>query len=167
MRRHPPTAVVAPSSYRVAVTAAHPPLPITRRTLEPAECRRILASTGWGVLSVVEENRHPVAGTATYASDGETLWIAVNPGRQLAALEKNPHLCLTLVSVDQQDEWQSLELTGQVEWVDDNAGRMRAIRAFARQARPSGESGVKDAGRLLDARIARVTIDELAGRTRG
>lgn len=141
--------------------------PGSRRALTDDECRRVLAGTGWGVLSVVEQDAAPWAVPVGYAWDGERLFLATNPGRKLAALEANPHVCLTLVSVASFDDWQSLVVRGTVRWVDDNAGRMRAIRAFARQARPGREPGVRDAGRLLNARIAQVEITELAGRARG
>lgn len=151
------------------MTAALPPIPplhTFRRPLDGAECLRILAATGWGVLAMVDELARPYAVPVGYAWDGTALYVATTPGRKLRALEQNPRAALTLVSTSPQDQWHSLVVEATVHWVDDPQERMRAIRAFARQPRPGIELGVPDAGHLLHARIARLAITELAGRGR-
>jgi nitroimidazol reductase NimA-like FMN-containing flavoprotein (pyridoxamine 5'-phosphate oxidase superfamily) len=134
----------------------------------PEEARALLRATGWGVLAVRDaQTRRPYAVPVAYAFDGEAIFVATRPGRKLCALDEDPGACLTIVRVDRFDAWRSVIVTGTAQWVT-GAARAHAVRAFLAQRRPGGRTfTLRDAARMLDARIFRIVVEELTVRSQG
>lgn len=158
------------------VLAAPPTVMPGRYTLSDDACRVLLLDIGWGILSVVEEERvgrrrspaRPFGVPVAYALDAGAIYVATGGGRKLDALEANPRLCLTVTDVQGFDKWRSVVLMGTARWLVDARERGRAIQSFAIQRRPRGYAlGPDDARRFLNARILRIDIDELHGMARG
>lgn len=145
--------------------------PATRsvRQLDRAECHALLRDLGWGILSTVEvTTARPYAVPVAYAIDGETIYVATGPGRKLRVLELNPGLCLTLVHVERLDRWRSVVIIGLAQWLVDLSCRMAAVRAFMSHPRLGSRwPTVRDAERLLHARIFRIDVAEMSGRACG
>lgn len=131
--------------------------------LNEDEIRAVLRETGWGILAA-EEAGQPYAVPVGYGYDGRALYIGSGPGRKLRALERNPRVCLTVADVTSLDVWVSVVVTGRVRWLDEVTERARAVHALVRQRRPGGRPGASQAQRLLQARLARIEIDEMTGR---
>lgn len=143
------------------------PQAASRRVMTADECIELLRQTAWGVLSVAERTRDaavPIGVPTAYAYDGQRLYLAMTEGRKLRALERNPHLCLTVTDVRSLDEWRSVAVIGRPQWVDGDADRTRAIAAFTVHPRPEGHRLTqRDAERLTSAHVLTLDIDELVG----
>lgn len=137
--------------------------------LDDARCRGVLRDVGWGVLSAVEGDAladvRAYGVPVGYAFDGESIYVATRPGRKLRAIEAHPVFSLTVLDVERFDRWRSVIVTGRPAWLDDQADRALAIRAFAGQRRPGGMRLTRrDTQRLLVARIMRMDVRQVSGR---
>ncbi len=133
--------------------------------MESREVHAFLRTRSWGMLATVAEGR-PYAVPVAFGLEGETLCFASGPGRKLRNLESNPAVCLTIADVEDGNCWRSVVVMGEIEWVEDLAGRLRALRALQRQR--GGEAiSLQDAARFARARIARIVPSEMTGRSRG
>lgn len=132
-------------------------------------CVALLRETGWGVLASVElDHTSPYAVPVAYAFDGEVVWVAMNAGRKLRALEKHSSLCLTVTDVQRMDRWRSVVVEGEARWVPDILARAAAARAYSAQRFPGGhEWSLADASKLLTAAICRLDIRAMSGRCQG
>ena len=140
-----------------------------RRPLTAVECALLLREVGWGILAVVEregDSAVPVGVPTAYAYDGERIYIAMAEGRKLRALERNPHLCLTVTNVRSRDEWRSVAVIGRACWITDEPERAAAIAAFLIQPRRDGRLGHDDVTRLDHGRLLTVDVNELNGYAR-
>lgn len=148
-------------SFAVDATAAR------RRALSRDDCVAVLREIGWGVLAVAEREHDgavPIGVPTAYAHDGEHLYIAMVDGRKRRALERNPHVCLTVADVRSLEEWRSVMVVGVPRWLTADDERARAIAAFTAQPRASGQQlSASDAARLTDAELMLVEVAELRG----
>jgi uncharacterized protein len=78
---------------------------------------------------VVDETAaRPYAVPVTYAFDGEAIYVAINGGRKLSALVRNPALCLTVADVECADRWKSVVVVGSTRWLQEAGPRARDSR---------------------------------------
>lgn len=148
-------------SFAVDATAAR------RRALTREECVAVLREIGWGVLAVAERDHDgaiPIGVPTAYAHDGTHLYLAMVDGRKRRALERNPHVCLTVADVQSLQQWRSVMVIGAPHWLASDDERASAIAAFTSQPRAAGqELSSNDVSRLADAELMRLEVDELRG----
>lgn len=139
-----------------------------RHMLE-AEADAFLADGAWGILATGGPTG-PYAVPVSYAFDGTRLYVATGPGRKAEAIAAEPRVSLTVTEVDSGDRWRCVVARGVCRWVDDAAGRLRALGLISRrQARLPGSLDVSPRGvrRLMDARVLVIEPSEISGRVRG
>jgi uncharacterized protein len=148
--------------------ASGPPEPERERTrtMSAAELDRFLAASEWGMLCTYGDHR-PYGVPVSFALDGGQVYIFIGPGRKQRNLEENPAVCLTIAHVHDRSHWESAVVSGTVEWVSGIRERARLLRAFHRQRGATGRVTAADVTRLARARIARIRIEEVTGRSCG
>ena len=138
----------------------HAPVP-----LDAAECRELLARVGWGVIATVGADGHPYSVPIGYALGKDCVYIASGPGQKRAFLEADPRVCLTVAEVDTFSHWRSVVVRGRAEPVEGLAAHAVAVAAFATQRAPRARAA--DARRFATARMLRISLDGMTGRSRG
>lgn len=135
------------------------------RELTPAECRALLREVGWGILSTVGGGR-PYGVPVGYALGAECVYVASGSGRKRANLEAHPIACLTVCDVETYASWRSVVVEAEVEEVTGALARAAAVAAFTSQRSPRAATTGADVKRLLTARIFRLSLAGVTGRTR-
>lgn len=135
------------------------------RPLDATGIDAILRRCWWGVLSTVHAGT-PYAVPVAYGMSRGTFHIASRAGRKIDNLRANPRACLTVAEVVDGAAWSSVVITGDVEWVDDTVGAVRALRALARQCGMPAAARPADAARMMGATLFRIVPREMTGRTR-
>lgn len=164
--------MVEPAPRSAALAAIEP--------LDDAACRALVARNRLCVLSVVDGSE-PYGVPLYYGYDGDTLYLGLAEGRKTEALDANGRLCITVVEAGTGDEWASVQVTGEAEWVEGE-GRARAVQVLMEHNRrirqagtaPSDGSPAESAAgttspsqrRHSGGRVLRVRDPHFAGRTR-
>ena len=133
--------------------------------LDAAECRELLARVGWGVSATVGADGHPYSVPIGYALGKDCVYLACGAGQKREFIEADPRVCLTVAEVDTFSHWRSVVVRGTAEPVEGLAAHAVAVAAFATQRAPRARAA--DARRFATARILRVPLDGMTGRSRG
>jgi hypothetical protein len=135
------------------------------RALTQPEIAALVARNWWAVLSTAAGGV-PYAVPVAYGEDRGHFYVASKMGRKVDNLQANPMACLTVTEVESGSDWRSVVVSGPVEWVDRPVDALTALRALRRQCKRSVPTSLKDAIRLLDARVLRIVPTEVTGRRR-
>ena len=136
------------------------------RELAPVDREAVVARNWWGTLATSIDGQ-PYGVPVVYGYDGEHFYVASAGGRKIEAVETNPLISLTIVEVNPDASgWSSVIAFGRVEFVQDSAGYLRALKALRRQRGYTGTVGPKDALRMARARVMRISPTEITGRTK-
>lgn len=135
------------------------------RALAQPEIAAMVARNWWAILCTAADGG-PYAVPVAYGEDDGVFYVASKTGRKIDNLETNPMACLTVTEVESGSDWSCVVVTGRVEWVDRPLEALTALRALRRQCRRSLPTSVKDAARLLDAKVLRLVPVEVTGRRR-
>ena len=134
-----------------------------RRPLPPDECLALLRAVAWGTLAVAD-GAQPIAVPVTYALAGERLFLTMTDGRKRRALDANPRLALTVADVRSLGAWRSVQAIGRLRWLEEDAERALAARAFTDASRPEGfRLRDADVAHLRASLLGEVVVEQLIG----
>lgn len=141
--------------------------PFRTRDLGSEEIRRVLERNWWGTLATPGVDGLPYAVPVVYGWDGRAFHFIAGEGEKVRVLESDPSACLTVVEVEGDgDDWWSVVGRGRVEFLEEDADRLHAVRALRRQRGREGEPGPEVLRRVEGARVLRLLPARLTGRTR-
>lgn len=135
------------------------------RALAQPEIAAMVARNWWAILCTAADGG-PYAVPVAYGEDNGLFYVASKAGRKIDNLETNPMACLTVTEVESGSDWSCVVVEGRVEWVDRPLDALAALRALRRQCERSLPTSVRDAARLLDAKVLRIVPVEMTGRRR-
>lgn len=133
------------------------------REMLRGEALDFLRSHRWGVLATAEPGG-PYAVPVSYGMCGEDVVLACGPGRKMRNLELNPELRLTVVDVASGDRWRSVVVRGRMASITDPLELVRGLRALRPRGAPPS---ARDLARAVRARVGRIAVTEISGRSRG
>jgi nitroimidazol reductase NimA-like FMN-containing flavoprotein (pyridoxamine 5'-phosphate oxidase superfamily) len=138
----------------------------TARILTSAEIQEILERGCWGVLAMIDGDL-PYATQIIYGYNGEDFVFASAPGHKLEVLQNNPRVNLIITEVeDCGKRWRSVHVKGAVEWIEDITSKISAFNTLRKQV-PSSTPRLRDASKLVSAKVGRIVPSEITGRTAG
>lgn len=143
--------------------------PLNRRPMDAAECRRLLETAGWAVMSAAEMDNgtpQPYSVPMAYAlgDNGRIIYLTFGPGRKQRALAKNPRLCLTMADVQGLDRWRSVVVTGEARWLVRPEEREPALTAFSAQTvAGTRTTDTPYAASLAEAFLVEVKVEAISG----
>lgn len=153
----------------------HSPAPAATESLDPAGCREVLARNRLCTLSMLDDTA-PYAVPLFYGFDGNALYLGLAEGRKTGALDRNPRVCITVVETGSGDTWTSVQVTGDAEFLRDEArdagvqvlmDHNRRIRSLtAAPGSDSADRSLPPAHRRHGGRIVRICNQVMTGRAR-
>ena len=136
------------------------------RELDAVDREAVIARNWWGTLATAIDGQ-PYGVPVVYGYDGEHFYVASAAGRKVEVVEANPLISLTIVEVSPDASgWSSVIALGCVDFVQDPASYLKALKALRRQRGYTGTVGPKDALRMARARVMRILPAEITGRTK-
>src|SRR5262249_13230874 len=98
---------------------------------------------------------------------GEDFVFASAAGHKFDVLQKNPRVSLVITEVEECGKrWRSVIVKGAVEWIDDLTGKLSAFNTLRKQV-PSSTPRLRDASKLVGAKVGRIVPTEITGRSAG
>jgi nitroimidazol reductase NimA-like FMN-containing flavoprotein (pyridoxamine 5'-phosphate oxidase superfamily) len=138
----------------------------TARALTRAEIEEILERGCWGVLAMIDGDV-PYATQIIYGYTGQDFVFASAPGHKYEVLQKNPRVSFVITEVeDCGKRWRSVIVKGTVEWIEELGGKLSAFNALRKQV-PSSTPRLRDASKLVSAKVGRIVPAEITGRSAG
>jgi uncharacterized protein len=136
------------------------------RDMDEAETLAVVERNYWGTLSTADGDL-PYAIPIIYGYDDRRFYVVMGKGRKMDAMEANPHVCLTIVEVEEMARrWRSVLASGTVDWVEGDDAVAAAIDVIRRQypGLPVRSSAGAPALAAMGFRVARITADTMTGR---
>jgi nitroimidazol reductase NimA-like FMN-containing flavoprotein (pyridoxamine 5'-phosphate oxidase superfamily) len=96
-------------------------MPISIRTLSPAECQALLSAHHVGRLAYAYKQRVDIE-PLHYVADGEWLYLRTSHGTKVAMLEHQPWVALEVDVIRGMFDWESVVVHGSVQVLDPTDG---------------------------------------------
>ncbi|MEQ1763517.1 MAG: pyridoxamine 5'-phosphate oxidase family protein [Pyrinomonadaceae bacterium] len=84
--------------------------------MEKCEIEEVLARVGYGHLACVRDDR-PYIVPIHYAYDKPDIYIYTTDGMKSEIIRENPHVCLQVEEVVNNDDWRSVIVNGNAEQI--------------------------------------------------
>jgi uncharacterized protein len=125
--------------------------------LHPDEIEEVLHHGHVGRLASISKGR-PYVVPITYVYSGDAVYGHTMPGRKVASMRIDPHVCF---EVDERDgpNWRSVVAEGTYEELRDDAERQAALRLVARTA--PAVAPIED---VVPGILFRIRLTEKSGR---
>ena len=100
---------------------------ISIRSLQPEECRHLLASQHVGRLAYAYKQRVDIE-PLHYVADGDWIYLRTAAGTKVAMLEHQPWVALEVDEINALFDWRSVVVHGSVQRLDPTEGPDAATR---------------------------------------
>ncbi len=136
------------------------------QAMSAAQIEAFVKTHFWGVLATSFNDR-PYAVPIIYGYDDGTFFIANGPGRKIETIQRNAHICLTIIDLEEYGKrWRSVVALGRAEMVEGITEKLSALNVLRKQL-PRAPLRASDAARAAQAKVIRFTPVEITGRQIG
>ncbi|HJQ19139.1 MAG TPA: pyridoxamine 5'-phosphate oxidase family protein [Gemmatimonadaceae bacterium] len=137
------------------------------REMSGAECRALLESQRVCVVSLVD-GEEPYGVPVFYGLGADVLVFGLSEGRKTRVLDGNARVCVTIVDVQPDGMWRSVQVQGRAESLTSDADRAAAIETLKAHNRRLGHAPPSGGGHrpVAPGRLVRVATTSVSGRAR-
>jgi len=137
------------------------------RQMDDAECREVLESQRVCVVSLVDGDE-PYAVPVFYGLDTNALVLGLSEGRKTRAMDRNPHVCVTIVETRADGFWRSVQVSGVARSLTSDSDRAAAIEVLKAHNRRLGHAApaASEHRPVAPGRLVRVDATHVTGRAR-
>ena len=93
------------------------------------EIEEVLARVGYGHLACARDNR-PYIVPIHYAYDRPDIYIYTTEGLKTEVISANPHVCLQVEEVVDNEDWRSVIVNGDAEQITDRIEREEIVKVI-------------------------------------
>lgn len=138
-----------------------------------SECMEVLESAEYGTLATISEDDTPYMTPMNFVHlDGYIYFHCAKEGHKLENIEKNPHVCFSVVdSVELLPEkfstkFRSVIIFGTIEIVKDTEEKRKSICAIAEKLSPDyHDEGIKYIDSAFDnIHMLKLKVDKITGK---
>lgn len=149
-----------------------------KHPLETDEMLALLDRTGYAVISTTGADGYPYGTPVNFARlDGRIFFHGRKVGEKASNLERDPRCCMTVVeengfercddgACDTTTLYESVIIRGKVRTVDDDAEKMRILRAIVDKLTPERRNDAIDERKVPPTGIFEVVVESMTGKYR-